>query len=270
MPALLLPRTYFPPHDSNRMAREGDVARARDDFIRTGSRNLRALLRQRFIWMNDYLRPGQTIVELGCGAGLTQFFINQERILETDVRPYGWVSACVDALHLPFASESVDAFICVNMIHHLARPAAFLDSIVECLRPGVVLLIHEPNPSIMMLCMLRTMRHEGWSLDVDVFDANGLANDPADAWSGNNAVSRLLFHNRNKFASRFPRLRIEHDAFTECLLFPLSGGVTAKTWSLELPDSILRLVAQLDALLCRAAPSVFALGRAVALRKLPA
>jgi SAM-dependent methyltransferase len=263
----LLPRTYYPPHDANRMAREGDVARARADFITGGSRNLRALLRNRFAWMNDFIRPDQIVVELGCGAGLTQFFLDHPRILATDLRPYGWVSACVDALHLPFAPGSVDVFICANMIHHVASPARFLDTILACLRPGGVLLIREPTPSFLLLCLLRVMRHEGWSLDVDVFDPDALANDPADAWSGNNAVSLLLFQDKQRFARRFPEFQIEFDMFSECLMFPLSGGVTAKTWSLELPDRVLGMVQRLDAVLCRCAPSVFAMGRNVALRK---
>jgi 2-polyprenyl-3-methyl-5-hydroxy-6-metoxy-1,4-benzoquinol methylase len=123
------------------MSGEGDVTQARADFIAAGSKNLRALLRHRLSWMNDFIRPDQTVVELGCGSGLTQFFIDHARILATDVRPYGWVSACVDALHLPFAAGSVDVFICANMIHHLASPVRFLDTLLECLRPGGLLLI---------------------------------------------------------------------------------------------------------------------------------
>jgi hypothetical protein len=119
----------------------------------------------------------------------------------------------------------------------------------------------------MMLCVLRIMRHEGWSLDVDVFDPDALANDPADAWSGNNAVSHLLFRDKDRFARRFPGFQIEHDEFSESLMLPLSGGVTAKTWSLELPNGILRMVQRLDALLCWGAPSIFAMGRNIALRK---
>lgn len=263
----LLPRTFLPQHDDNRMRQEGDVSRARADFMKAASPNLRLLLRRRLSWMNAFVGPGDIVVELGCGAGLTGFFVTNARILATDVRPYPWTAACVDALRLPFAPASIDAFICVNMIHHLANPTGFLDAISLCLRPGGMLLIHEPNPSFMMLLALRIMRHEGWSFDVDAFDPSVPANDPADPWSGNNAVSKLLFGDFGRFRQRFPALEPVFDRYDEFMMFPLSGGVTAKFPVPRLPAWVLGPVARLDRILCRIAPSVFAMGRSIALRK---
>ena len=249
------------------MAHEGDVTRAREAFLGPGSGNLRALLHQRFDWMNAFLRPDDIVVELGSGAGLAEWYLTNARLLMTDVQPKPWTAACVDALHLPFAPESVDVFVCVNMIHHLASPARFLEALAQCLRPGGRLLVHEPYPSVAMLLALRLMRHEGWSFDVDAFDVDCVANDPSDPWSGNNALSQLLFADHARFERRFPALRIVRDEFSECLLFPLSGGVTAKVRVPRLPVMVLRAVAALDRLLCRIAPSVFAMGRAIALEK---
>ncbi|HEY6430447.1 MAG TPA: class I SAM-dependent methyltransferase [Acetobacteraceae bacterium] len=263
---VLLPSHFFPPHNRNRMAREGDVLRARGEFIAGGSRNLRALLRQRYEWMNEFIDAQDIVVELGCGAGLTPFFVRNGTLFVTDVHSYPWAAATVNALCLPFRPASVDAFICVNVIHHLAAPVSFLDSVRFCLKPGGYILVHEPNPSVLMLAALRLMNHEGWSLDVDIFDPESIANDPSDPWSGNNAISRLLFSDP-RFASRFPDLRIVRDRFTECLMFPLSGGVTAKTWSLELPDSVLKVIARIDNVLCSIAPSALAMGRSMALQK---
>ena len=249
------------------MNREGDVARARAEFVAAGTRNLRALLHQRLDWMNTYIEPNDIVVELGCGAGLTEFFVTSAPVLATDVRPYAWTTACVDALHLPFAPNSVDVFLCVNMIHHLAVPTAFLDSILVSLRPGGRLLIQEPNPSFMMLLALRIMRHEGWSFDVDAFDPQVAANDPSDPWSGNNAISALLFGDAARFQRRFPAFQRVFDRYSEFLLFPLSGGVTAKTAVPRLPSFVLSAATAIDAVLCRLAPSFFAMGRSIALKK---
>jgi len=248
------------------MTREGDVVAARAEFLAGGSRNLHALLRSRYEWMNDYIEADDIVVELGCGAGLTPCFLRSGTLFATDVHPYPWVAACVNALHLPFKPASVDVFICINVIHHLAGPANFLDSVQACLKPGGYVLVHEPNPSFLMLAALWLMRHEGWSFDVDLFDPDSVANDPGDAWSGNNAVSRLLFGD-TRFHSRFPQLRIVRDRFTEALLFPLSGGVTAKTWTFELPNSVLNVIARLDSVLCPVAPAILAMGRSIALQK---
>jgi hypothetical protein len=156
------------------------------------------------------------------------------------------------------------------MIHHLATPTTFLDAILSCLRPGGRLLIQEPNPSVAMLMALRIMRHEGWSFAVDAYDPRVPANDPADPWSGNNAISQLLLGDRNRFQRRFPAFRFIFDRYSEFLLFPLSGGVTAKVSVPELPTVVLRAAAAIDRLLCLLAPSIFAMGRSVALEKRPA
>jgi SAM-dependent methyltransferase len=249
------------------MADVGDAARARADFLGPGKRNLHALLRQRLAWMNDYVGEADMVVELGCGAGLTEFFVTSCKVLATDVTPYPWTAACVDAMHLPLSPSSVDVFICVNMIHHVATPVVFLDSLSRCLRPGGRVLIHEPHPSVAMLTALRLMRHEGWSFDVDVFDEQAAVNDPADPWSGNNAVSELLFGDERRFAGRFPEFEKLFDRYSEFLLFPLSGGVTAKARVPELPEAVLSAVAAVDRALCGMSPSIFAMGRSLAFRK---
>jgi hypothetical protein len=110
-------------------------------------------------------------------------------------------------------------------------------------------------------------RPEGWSFDVDVFDPTALVNDPADPWSGNNAISHLMFHDKRVFQENVPGFEILHDRFTECIMFPLSGGVTAKTKAIELPTAVLKIIDWIDGKLCRLSPKIFAMGRSVVLRK---
>jgi SAM-dependent methyltransferase len=269
MPVRVMPRRYSPAHRHNRMKFEGDSAYARAAFLARRPNNLAFMLRNRYDWMNRYIRPDDVAVEIGCGAGLAEFFISARNLLLTEVVAHPWVDICLDALHLPFAPASVDVFICSNVIHHVPSPMRFLHDIHGCLKPNGYLLIQEPHPSLLFLLALRIMRHEGWSFDVDVFDPAAQVNDPTDAWSGNNAVSYLLFRDLEQFTRRVPGFRVVYDRCMECLLFPLSGGVTAKTWTVELPMPVLGALARLDRLLCRLSPSVFAMGRSIALQKLP-
>ena len=44
-------------------------------------------------------------------------------------------------------------------------------------------------------------------------------------------------------------------------------SIRAKTWSLELPDSVLKVIARIDNVLCSIAPSALAMGRSMALQK---
>jgi SAM-dependent methyltransferase len=263
----LMPRRFVPAHSDNRMKFEGDSARARAAFLANRSTNLSFLLDRRYRWMNRYIRPDDIAMEIGCGAGLAEFFIELPKLLLTEVVAHPWVDICLDALHLPFAPSSVDVFICSNVIHHVPSPLQFLQDIHGCLKPNGYLLVQEPHPSLLFLLALRIMRHEGWSFDVDVFDRAAQLNSPGDAWSGNNAVSYLLFNDLAEFGQRCPGFRVVYDRFTEFFLFALSGGVTAKTRTIELPVPVLRALGWLDQVLCRMAPSVFAMGRSIALQK---
>lgn len=168
---------------------------------------------------------------------------------------------------MPFGSRTIDTVICSNVLHHVATPINFLIDLHKCLKPGGHVLIVEPNPSFFLLLALRMMRHEGWSFEVDVFDPTVCVNDPADPWSGNNAVSYLLFRDSAIFREKAAGFEIVHDDYAECLMFPLSGGVTAKTRTVELPRSALKVVEWIDEKLCHLSPMIFAMVRLVVLRK---
>ena len=68
----LLPRTYVPNHAQNKMKSEGNLRHAHAEF-KTGKRNnLRALLQNRYQWMNNFIEPGDIVVEIGAGAGFSK------------------------------------------------------------------------------------------------------------------------------------------------------------------------------------------------------
>ena len=48
-----------------------------------------------------------------------------------------------------------------------------------------------------MKTVLRLMRHEGWSDEVDIFDRNAVCNDPSDPWSANCSIQKQLFFVKN-------------------------------------------------------------------------
>jgi hypothetical protein len=154
------------------------------------------------------------------------------------------------------------------MIHHLANPKKFFNIVHSKLKVGGVLLIQDLNTSLVMRALLRLMRHEGWSYDIDVFDDSVVANDPRDPWSANCAIPELLFEDEQKFASSVPGFRFLRNSLNECMLFPLSGGVIAKSPTIQLPTSVLKVVNGLDRFLVRTGPGIFALGRSVVLEKI--
>src|SRR5207237_6905434 len=126
------------------------------------------------------------------------------------------------------------------------------------LKPGGLMLIRDATASLVMRLTLRLMRHEGYSFLRDPFDTSKPCNDPEDPWSGNNAISDLLFGRPDQFHKHCPFLTIEKQWFEEFLIFPLSGGVTGKNVTVQLPWNILRFIDGLDSLLVLWTPVVIA------------
>jgi SAM-dependent methyltransferase len=257
---------YFPQHEDNLMGSEGAVSFARLNFLEHRFRNLDVLLRARYAWMNRYLFPGQTIVEVGAGAGFSPLYLTPKPIL-TDAANNPWIEKFIDATNMELEDGSVDVLIASHNIHHFYSPYKFFRECQRVLKPDGYLLIQELNTSLLMRFLLRLMRHEGWSYDVDVFDEQAIVNDKNDLWSANCAVPELLFANVMRFELTFPSLKVETNELCECLIFPLSGGVISKTRMPELPSFLLNAILFLDRFLVQFAPGLFALGRRVVIRK---
>lgn len=257
---------YLAKHEENRMASEGAVAEARQRFFNNRFRNLDYLLRTRYAWMNDYLKPGQVIIEIGAGAGFSELYLKHRPIL-TDADENPWIDRFIDATQMDFADASVDVIIASHTVHHFYSPYKFFVECQRVLKKDGVVIIQEINTSFFMRLLLRIMRHEGWAYDVNVFDPNAIVNDANDLWSANCAVPELLFHDTQQFERTFPELHVTRNICCECLLFPLSGGVIAKTSIPELPDIVLQSIMVVDKVLTRVAPNIFALGRQVVLQR---
>ena len=256
---------FYPKHEENKMKDEGDVESARKYFIENRPKNLEFLLHQRYNWMNEYIGENQRIIEIGSGAGFAQFFL-KEKIILSDIVKRDFIDIKIDALNIDLPNNSVNTFICSHMIHHIAKPLIFLKNLEKKLIPGGHVLIQEINTSILMRLILFIMKHEGYSYKKDVFNENVISNDPSDPWSANCAIPDLLFKDISKFESNVP-LKILLNEFNEFLIFPLSGGVIAKSKTIELPFTLLKLVNLLDKIMIKLMPSICAFGRSVVLQK---
>lgn len=260
---------YFPAsHRDNLMWCEGDVVEARRRYIERPLSNLTFLLRKRMSWMNDFIpSDARLAVEIGCGMGVTRDFVKAPALMLTDYSDHPWVEKKVDALNMPFADGGVDVLIANNVIHHLAYPSKFFREAQRVLKPGGRILIQEINASLAMRAILRLMRHEGYSLRQNPFDESRPCNDPRDLWSANCAMVNLLFDDEAAFERQFPALEVERQEPCEFFIFPLSGGVIAKSPTVPLPEFALRAVDAIDEALVKLFPGTLALQRRVVLRR---
>ena len=266
MKKLFLSKPFFPSHKENKMKNEGDLEYSRNTFLKKKFNNLDFLLRKRFEWMNDYIQGGMKIVEIGSGSGFLKFYINEPVIL-TDAIKKPWIDKVIDATNMKFKNNSIDVIIASHTIHHFYNPATFFKECSRVLKKNGVILISETYTSLIMRIILNLMKHEGYNYNINVFDYDSICNQKNDPWSANCAIPELLFDDEKKFNNFFSNLKIEKQKFDELLIFPLSGGVVSKVKMIQIPTLLLKLVDILDNFFIWIAPSVFALGKKVVIRK---
>ena len=258
---------FFPEHEENKMKNEGNVLLAREQYYKYKPSNLVYLLKKRYSWMNKYISKEDKGIELGCGTGVAKDFIKNKSLILTDLIENPWVDKKVDAIATPFKDNELDYIICNNMIHHIAYPVIFFNEMNRVLKKGGRLIIQDIYTSLFMRIILFLMKHEGYSLKVNVFDASKPCNNINDPWSANCAISRLLFDHEKKFYDKVKGFKIIKKSYCEFFIFPLSGGVIAKAKTINLPFFILNILNLLDNILIFIFPKIFALQIRIVIEK---
>ncbi len=108
-------------------------------------------------WLDEIVRPGLTVLDVGCGDGSRygESLVGAEVELHgVDVSQVAVDEACSRGLKavragleepLPFGDEQFDAAICLEVLEHLVDPEFAAGEIHRVLRPGGALLLSVPN-----------------------------------------------------------------------------------------------------------------------------
>lgn len=254
-------------HSENRMKQEGDVKSSIADFDR--NKNLSALLKERFDWMNKFIDLNDKGIEVGAAAGFSKRFIKANNFKISDFSDHEHLDyKNIDAQNTQFENESFDFVVSSNMIHHLPYPIKFFEEMYRILKKGGKLIIFDAHCSVLLQLVLILMRHEGFDFTKDVWNTKRPSTDKDDLWSGNSAIPYLIFNNEKMFHSQLGnKFKISYKKYCECILFLNSGGVTSKTKYLPLNDFFLKLVILLDKFLSFMAPQFFSLAYKIVLEK---
>jgi SAM-dependent methyltransferase len=190
------------------------------------------------------------------GSGISRFKEHHPEAVTSDVEPTPWADRVVDAENLPFDDGSVANLVLIDVFHHLASPARFLDAASRSLVPGGRLIILDPYCSPVSYLAYRRFHHERTDLDAGAFADDEHA--AASPMQSNQARATLVFFRHlAEFRQRWPDLGVVERRLLALLVYPLSGGFTKRPL---LPASLYQPLTALERALLPA------LGRVAAFR----
>jgi SAM-dependent methyltransferase len=200
------------------------------------------------VWFDALLAPvarGARVLEVGAGPG---FLSDHARLKRPDLR---WVASDVtfvpwnglvaDGLALPVRTAAVDAVLAVDLVHHLARPAAFFREVARVVRPGGHLSVVEPWVTPLSFPIYRWLHQEGCTPGLDPWSPFGPG--AKDAFEGDAAVVWRLV--RDTPAERWRELGLEPPGTVVLNGFPYVLSLGFRRGSL-LPPSLVAPLLRLD------------------------
>ena len=215
--------------------------------------NSRALLRRLYReWFEEIGRrlatvPGDT-VELGSGTGRLKE--QHPFVVTTDVEPTPWADHVVDAERLPYADGSLANLVLIDVFHHLADPAGFLDEARRTLAPGGRVVILDPYCSPVSTLAYRAFHPERTDLSAPAFAPE--AEIAADPLASNQARATLVFfRQRAELRRGWPDLRVVERRRLALVAYPLSGGFFGRRLA---PGAAYRPLAAAERVLAPLAP----------------
>jgi len=172
------------------------------------------------------------LVELGSGAS----FLKQEMpcIITSDVLPYAGVDRVFSALNMPMATDSISAFVMIDVLHHIKDSRKFFREANRCLKTGGKIIMIEPANTVLSRFIYKNFHHEPFNTKGEWgFEEGGPLS------GANMAIPWIIFcRDRSSFQQEFPELRIctlqTHTPFR----YLLSGGLSLRqllpSWSYSL------------------------------------
>lgn len=147
-------------------------------------------------WFDALLAAAGTakrVLEIGSGPGFLGAYARKRRPdlawIATDIIGAPWNDVAADAGRLPFGGGSFDAVVCLDLVHHLARPRDFFAEAARVLRPGGRIAAVEPWVSPLSYPIYRWMHEEGCDLGIDPWDPFAASAGAKEAFEGNGALT---------------------------------------------------------------------------------
>jgi len=166
--------------------------------------------------------PANKVIEIGGGSGNLKGQL--PGAVSSDITHCPWLDLVCDGQRLPFADQSIDGLVMVDVLHHLADPLAFVAEAQRALRPGGRLIVFDVYISPFSHLVMKLAHPEPVDMGADLF-AGPLEEGQRHPWCANQAVATLLFWRYlHKFSALHADLRVIQREVSDIIAYPLSGG----------------------------------------------
>jgi SAM-dependent methyltransferase len=170
----------------------------------------------------EHSPAGGRVVELGSGGG----FLKELRpdVITSDVIEVPGLDMIFSALDMPFEEGSVDAFVMVDVFHHLPDAELFLSEADRCLKPGGRIVMIEPANTAWGRFIYKNFHHEGFDTK-----AGWKLSDGGPLSNANGALPWIVFQrDRELFNRKFSGLDVVFHQYHTPFAYLASGGFTLK------------------------------------------
>ncbi|NUM31986.1 MAG: class I SAM-dependent methyltransferase [Bacteroidetes bacterium] len=179
-------------------------------------------------WYNSFKKEcskfeNPKIIELGSGGGFIKEVMPD--VLTSDILHLAENDLTFNALEMPFENNTIDAFLMIDVFHHVPDSDKFLNEMQRCLKPGGKIIMNEPWNSIWGRFIYKNFHHETFNPQGNwTIPSNGPMSD------ANGALPWIVFYrDRKKFEEKFKDLKIKVLKPHTPLRYLLSGGVSMKS-----------------------------------------
>jgi SAM-dependent methyltransferase len=197
---------------------------------------LRAIYRSWYARVKGQCVPGRT-VEIGGGGGHFKEFWPE--LISSDIVRAPWLDFQADCLRLPIRNGAAANVVEIDMIHHLADLDSAFAELRRVLRLGGHLVMIEPFISPFANLVRMLFHHE----HVDLKRENIFGPDKRPEQGNNGIPTKVFWHERDRFETRFVGFRLLNVELLEPLVYPLTGGFGHHSL---LPQSALRALRRIE------------------------
>jgi SAM-dependent methyltransferase len=191
------------------------------------------------------LNPNAGTLEIGAGAGISEYFLNNVNILKTDILSWEGNSVLgnIDAEKLPFLDDEFSNVFAVDVLHHTNSPINVVNESLRVLKNGGKLVIVEPYVSLFSYSIYKLFHNEDTHWHVDLESLN---KKKSEVFQGDQGISRQLFKDKKKIRNlkklSKTSVKIERELLS-VLSFFATGGLSKP---LPTPRFVMKILLQIE------------------------